>query len=40
MFFIFVYLSFICNLLFNIIIVGIYLVINGMPIILCLISIM
>ena len=39
-FFVFVNLSFMCNLLFNIFIVGIYLVMNGIPMILCLISVM
>ena len=34
------YLSFICSLLFKLYIVGIYLVINGMPMILCFISVM
>ena len=38
-FFVFVYLSLIWILLFKMLIVGIYLVINGMPIILCLISV-
>ena len=40
MFFILVYLSFLWSLLFKIFIVGIYLVINGIPMILCLISVM
>ena len=38
-FFVFVYLSLIWILLFKMLIVGIYLVIKGMPIILCLISV-
>ena len=38
-FFVFVYLSLIWILLFKMLIVGIYLVINGMPIMLCLISV-
>ena len=39
-FFVFVFLSFICILLFKMLIVSIYLEINGMPMILCLISVM
>ena len=39
MFFILVYLSFICILLFKILIVGIFIVINGIPTILCYISV-
>ena len=39
-FLVFVYLSLIWILLFKMFIVGIYLVINGMPMILCLISVM
>ena len=38
-FFVFVYLSLIWILLFKMLIVGIYLDINGMPMILCLISV-
>ena len=38
-FFVFVYLSLISILLFKMLIVGIYLDINGMPMILCLISV-
>ena len=38
-FFTFVYLSFMCIILFKTLIKGIYLVINGIPIILCLISV-
>ena len=37
--FVFVYLSLISILLFNMLIVGIYLEINGIPMILCLISV-
>ena len=37
--FVFVYLSLISNLLFNMLIVGIYLEINGIPMILFLISV-
>ena len=37
--FFFVYLSLICILLFKMLIIGIYLDINGMPMILCLISV-
>ena len=40
MFFILVYLSFIWILLFKMFIVGVYLVLNGMPMILCLISVL
>ena len=40
MFFILVYLSFYCNLLFKIFLVGIFLVINGIPMIFCFISVM
>ena len=38
-FFVFVYLSLICILLFKMLIVGICLDINGMPMILCLMSV-
>ena len=40
MFFILVYLSFKWSLLFKIFIVGIYLVIKGIPMILCFLSVM